>query len=429
MTGRRPHRTAPPLAARRAAPLLALLPALLLALPTAPAAAQGQVRAMGLAGAYTAAARGLDAVGWNPANLALRRPHGVEVGLASVAMDLNNNAFSLERYNEISGATLDAADKQRLLDDIPDEGFMLNADVRASALGICVGPVALSLQGLAGGTGTLDKDFFDLVLMGNEIDESFSFEDTDGEGFALASGTLSFAAPLLTSRAVRLSAGVNARYLHGFYDLRVESASGSVVATMTEVRGEAAASYLTSRGGTGYAVDAGLALQAPRGWVLGLAVSNAASRIEWDRDVERTTWRASVDSLAMDTDEPADRVVDEKTVAAAAPYARSLPTTVRLGASNTLGPLLLAVDAVKPLDGRAGAGRRVELNLGVEWRPCGWLRPRLGLGFGGDVDRSAAGLGVALGPLCWDLAVANRGAFIPDDTKGLAAASGVSLAF
>ena len=40
-----------------------------------------------------------------------------------------------------------------------------------------------------------------------------------------------------------------------------------------------------------------------------------------------------------------------------------------------------------------------------------------------------AGLGVALGPLCWDLAVANRGAFIPDDTKGLAMASGVSLAF
>ncbi len=414
---------------RRAASLLALLTALTATLSAAPAAAQGQVRAMGMAGAYTAASRGLDAVGWNPANLALRRPHGVEVGLAAVAMDLNNNAFSLERYNEISGATLSAADKQRLLDDIPDAGFMLNADVRASALGVCAGPVALSLQGLAGGTGTLDKDFFDLILMGNEIGESFSFEDTDGEAFALASGTLSFATPVLTGRAVRLSAGVNARYLHGIYDLRVEAASGGIVATMTEVRGEAAASYLTSRGGTGYAVDVGLALQAPRGWVFGLAMSNAASRIEWDRDVERTTWRATADSLSLATDDPADRIIDEETVEAAAPYARSLPSTVRFGASNALGPLLLAVDVVKPLDGRAGAGRRFELNTGLEWRLGGWLRPRLGLGFGGDVDRAAAGLGVMLGPLCWDLAVANRGAFIPDDTKGLAAASGVSLAF
>ena len=429
MTDRHPHIHSPSARVRRAAWRLALLATLLPLLSAAPAAAQGQVRAMGLAGAYTAAARGLDAVGWNPANLALRRPHGVEIGLASVAMDLNNNAFSLTRYNEISGATLNAADKQRLLDDIPDEGFMLNADVRASALGVCVGPVALSVQGLAGGTGTLDKDFFDLILMGNEIDESFSFEDTDGEGFALASGTLSFATPLLTTRAVRLSAGVNARYLHGLYDLRVESASGSIVATMTEVRGEAAASYLTSRGGTGYAVDAGLALQAPRGWVVGLAVSNAASRIEWDQDVERTTWRATADSLSLATDEPGDRIIDEETSEAAAPYARSLPATVRLGASNVLGPLLLAVDVVKPLDDRAGAGGRFEVNAGLEWRLAGWLRPRLGLGFGGDVDRAAAGLGLALGPLCWDLAVANRGAFVPDDTKGLAVASGVSLAF
>ncbi|MBK7701627.1 MAG: hypothetical protein IPI34_01410 [bacterium] len=158
-------------------------------------------------------------------------------------------------------------------------------------------------------------------------------------------------------------------------------------------------------------------------------MSNAASRIEWDQDVERTTWRATVDSLSLATDEPGDRIVDEKTVAAAAPYARSLPATVRFGASNTLGPLLLAVDVVKPLDDRAGAGGRFEVNAGLEWRLAGWLRPRLGLGFGGDVDRAAAGLGLALGPLCWDLAVANRGAFIPDDTKGLAMASGVSLAF
>ncbi len=111
---------------------------------------------------------------WNPANLVIRRDGGFQLGLASVAVDVNNNSFSLQRYNEVSGATLTKADKQRLLDDIPGEGLILDANVRASVLGFCAGPFALSFEGIGGGSGTLDKDFFDLILMGNEIGQSFS---------------------------------------------------------------------------------------------------------------------------------------------------------------------------------------------------------------------------------------------------------------
>ncbi len=384
---------------------------------------------MGMSGAYTGAARGLDAVDWNPANLALGAAEGYSLGIASVSLDLNNNAFSLARYHEINGAVLTEADKQELLNEIPDEGFMLDANVRASALGFCAGPLALTFQGIAGGTGTLDKDFFDLVLMGNEIGQSFSFEDTDGDGYAVGAATLSYARPVLTNRTYRLSAGVNARYLYGLYDFTVEEAGGGITADMDGVRGEAAASFITSQGGSGYAVDAGLALQLPRGWTVGLAVSNVASRLTWDENVERRVWSAKADSLTAMSDDLDAHITESDTTYAAAAYARTLPTVIRLGASNTFGSFLVGCDLSRGLEKRAGASDKLALDLGVEWRLTTWLQPRAGLGFGGEVPRAAAGLGLYLGIVRWDLAVANRGQFVPNDTKGLAFASGLALDF
>ncbi len=93
---------------------------LLLILPSQ-AQAQGSIRAWGMGGALTASSRGLDAVEFNPANLALTQ--GTNVGLAGVALDVNNNALSLDRYNEITGSYLNESDKEQLLDDIPDSGF------------------------------------------------------------------------------------------------------------------------------------------------------------------------------------------------------------------------------------------------------------------------------------------------------------------
>ena len=390
---------------------------------------QGQVRAMGLSGAFTAASRGLDAVDWNPANLALGTPGSFSVGLASVAVDMNNNAFSLARYNEVSGAVLTEADKQELLNDIPDEGFILDANVRASALGVQSGPLALTMQGIAGGSGILDKDFFDLILMGNEIGQSFTFEDTDGEAYAVGAATLSFATPVVTRRTYRLSAGVNARYLHGLYDFTVEEAGGGITADMDGVRGEASASVLTSRGGSGYAVDAGLALQLPRGWTVGLAVSNVSSRLTWDREVERRVWSARGDSLTASSEDMDAHITESDTTYAAAAYARTLPSIVRLGASSVLGSFLVACDVSRGVEKRAGVSDKLALDMGVEWRLLSWLRPRIGLGFGGEVRRGAAGLGIKLGPVRWDLAAANRGQLVPEDTKGLAVASGLALDF
>lgn len=415
-----------------AAPLAAaVLAAALLAasLLPAPAAAQGGPRGWGLAGAATAAARGLDAVDANPACLALAPP-SCSLALATAAVDLHNNAFSLARYNEIAGAELSEADKRRLLADIPDGGFALRADARASAVGIGIGSVALTSQALGGASGRLAKDFFDLVLMGNPVDSAFDLAGTSGEGFAVGAVTLTAAAPLATTFSTRLAAGVNLRYLRGIYELHVEEATGGLTTTLEQISGEARASYLTAAGGAGWAVDAGLALQAPRGWTFGLALDNAVSRLDWDRNCERHVWSARADTINATHENLDAQVAQADTSYGVAGYGTTLPARLRLGAAKRWERALLAVDVAQGLAERAGTTRRTQVAAGVEWRAAGWLRPRLGVAAGGGAGVSAAaGLGVAVGPWRLDLAAINRGRLLPGDAKGLGVACGTRLEF
>ncbi|MFH1842070.1 MAG: DUF5723 family protein [bacterium] len=391
--------------------------------------AQGSVRAYGLAGAYTAAARGIDAVEWNPANLAIGEG-GVSIGLASVAVGLYNNSFSLDRYNEISGATLTEADKNRILADIPADGLRLNADARASVLGFHYGNYAFTIQGIGGGGGNLDKDFFELVLLGNEIGETVSFDDTQGGAYAIGSATLSAGLPVYSGYRSRLSAGVNVRYLYGIYEMHVEEASGSLTTTMTEIQGSANASLVTAAGGSGYGMDLGLALQAPRGWVLGLTVDNLYSHLRWDRDPERRLWSASADTINLMHEDMDEAVVDSDSTYAIDAYSTQLPRRLRLGACNRFGNLIVAMDASQELDHQATNAGKTALAAGVEWRALSFLYPRLGLGVGGTAGSSSAiGLGLRLGPWRLDMAALNRGSLWPNDTKGLGVAVGSSLEF
>lgn len=414
----------------RSVAVLALLTVICLTSPTGTVAfAQGSARAWGMGGAATATARGLDAVDWNPANLALARP-GFSLGLASLAADLHNNAFTLSRYNEISGATLTTADKQRLLQDIPAGGFAVQAEMRAAAGGLGVGNAALTFAVLGGGTGRMAKDFFDLVLMGNPIDRAFTFDGTGGEGYAIGAATLSAGVPLSTGFRTRLCAGANLRYLRGLYEFHFEEATGGLVTTMDGIAGDARASYVTASGGVGWAVDLGLTLQAPRGWTLGLACDNVRSAMDWNGDPQRRTWTARADSLNASREDLDALVAGSDTNVAVAPYRTTLPRRLRLGASNTYGPLLVALDVAQGLENRAGTTTRTEFRTGLEWGPCSWLLPRVGAALGGGAGRGAsAGLGLRVGPWRLDVAAVNRGRFWPRDTKGLGIAAQTRLEF
>jgi hypothetical protein len=394
-----------------------------------PLQADGPVRAWGMGGALTSAARGLEAVSWNPANLALA-DSGWSLGLVSAAVDLSNNSFSLARYNEISGGRLDQADKEDILADIPGDGLRMNSDVQASLLGARIGSWALTFQALGSGGGRLDKKFIDLVLMGNEVGQEVSFSHTNGEAYALAAATLSHARTIWSGDDRQLCVGVNLRFLRGLYEIHVTEATGELTTTLTEVSGSARAAMTSASGGHGLSCDIGLAWQAPGGWEFGLTLDHALSRMNWDHDPERRLWSVAADTLNLDDEDWDSAIVDNDTTTATGSYRTVLPRRLRLGGSRRFGGWLLAADVAQGLQNRAGVTTQPILGLGAEFQNLTWLKPRFGCCFGGPGSVGVAvGAGFRAGPWRLDLAALNRGTLWPGTTRGLALAAGTSLAF
>jgi len=408
--------------------LLILLTTLLLVAAAAPAAlAQAEVRAMGVGGAWTAMSRGLESVTYNPANLQLGREHFLFLGV-DAAFGLQTNSFALDMYNSYSGEFITTQDKLDILAEIPDEGMVLDFGTQTSLFGAAVGPFALSLQAIANMKGTIDKDLFNLVMLGNDLDQTFVFDDTDAAGSALAAATISYALPLYTSLDYRVVGGVNYRYLMGFANFEVEDAVGNLSTYMHGFEGSASGSAVTAEGGSGHAIDFGVSVQAPRGWTFGMALSNMSSNITWDEETERHEFTVAFDSLSSATEDIDEAVADNDTTYAIGSYDTKLPKVLRIGASNVWRDFTYGIDLEMGLDDEPGSAKKTALNMGCEWQAFGWLRPRLGMGFGGRYSgHSSIGLGIYLGPLHIDWAVANRGRIMPGDTKGLATGLGVSL--
>jgi hypothetical protein len=407
-----------------AAALVAMTMAALLATP---ARGQSPVRAWGMGGAGCAVAHGLEAVTYNPANLAFS--DGSSVGLAGAAVSVENNALSLDRYNEITGTHLDAADKAALMADIPADGFSLDADVRASALGFQFGSFALTASAVGTGSGNLDKDYFDLVLNGNQVGQTVDFSNTWGEGSAMGAATVSYGRRLGTLRGASLGAGINVRYLHGLYEMHVASAGGTLTTGMSEITADAHVATMSAEGGRGYGVDVGLILRTPGGLSVGLALENAQSSIEWDRNVEYREYRLSAADINLLNSDLDAATTDADTVYTGDPYTTALPRVARLGASTKVGAFVVAADWVQGFEDRGLTSTNPRVLAGVEWQ-LGFLQPRLGAATGGALGNSAsAGLGVKVGFWRLDAAAVTRGGMMVGDSKGVGVAVASSLVF
>jgi Family of unknown function (DUF5723) len=390
--------------------------------------AQGSVRSWGMGGTGAATARGLDAANFNPANLAFSE--GFNVGLATAAVDVHNNTLSLDRYNEITGAKLSTADKEQLLSEIPEDGLRLDADVKASVFGIQTGSFAVTFNALGAGSGNLDKDYFDLVLFGNQLGETVDFSNTSGEGYAIGSAAFSYGHVLHKSEESQLSLGLSAKYLQGAYEVHVEDAQGNLFTGMEEIAGQAYVSTITSEGGQGYGLDLGLAFQAPGGWTMGLSMENLYTKVTWDQNVEARDFRVQASDINALNDDLDNSIIDSDTTYAADSYTTTLPRQMRLGTANRFGAFAVAFDYVQGFENRGVTSTTPSFHLGTELCWTGIVQPRFGVSVGGVAGTGAsAGLGMKLGFWKVDMAAVSRGGVNPNATKGVAFAMGTSLVF
>jgi hypothetical protein len=432
-----------------------------LALVLLPAAAAAQVpgsstRALGMGNAYSALARGYEAIAWNPALLASTHGYGVTVGLPQVSGEFGDNAWSISDFLTYRDQYLTDADKQYLLGRVVNDDSTLQARAAfgANALAFSVGSFAFSFSSSGYVQAQASREAVDLALNGNagyvNTGNFFDLAGSGGRGWAASTLAGSYAMFFPTSMG-RLNAGVTVKKVWGNF-LGLAQDDGSHVGTDTvDATGQVIytdypqgnfgglADIVGRAPGSGFGVDLGGALELNDRLTVSVALINAVSTMSWKDDrlrYERAFYTVSLGGSGIVRDTTADSVLtgaaiaqDPQAVAlrdsmlAISGYARLL----RGGVAYRIAGFLLGGDVQMRLSRGLDRHSDFVVGGGAEYVVAGFLPLRAG--FRTDFQKTTAitaGTGLRLGPVALDVG----GAAIMGSTHpGVIAGAGLSLFF
>lgn len=392
-------------------------------------ATTSSARSLAMGGAHLSLANGPVAGRFNPANLALQGYRNAGIEFIGIGARLSNNAFNLDDYNKYTGAFLTDQDKAYLLGRVPADGLRFDADVAASAMTIGWGKIAFDISATATVDVNLSKDVVDLILNGNQINDSIVLNGTRADGLSIASASLSIGLPLASIGSRQLVAGVTGKYLYGLGYQEVTELNGMAITTSTGFAGAGNLLTRTAMGGRGYAADLGVAMNLSRGIVLGAKVSNVLSSMNWNKDTKEFGYQFSFDTATVENlDE--DYILSEEIERDIPSFQTSLPKQLTVGLAQNRGWLRYAVDWTQGFENRFSVSKNPEIAAGVELRLIGFLPLRAGVQTGGDNDtRFSGGAGIKLLGLYVDAAVVGGSSLSSTSSTGAHVALSTGFAF
>jgi len=406
-----------------------LILALLLAATSEAASGRSSARSVAMGGAYIGLAKGPDAARFNPANLGLTGYRDTKVELFGFGANLTNNSFTLDDYNTYSGAYLTADDKDYILDQIPDEGMKMDADVEVGAVSLSSGPFAFTLTGVGVADVNLSKDLFELALEGNTFADTIDVNGSYSDGLGFISAGLSYGYPIYHAGTRQLAVGISASYIKGLFTEEVVELEGLAATLITGWEGEGKMVARTAEGGSGYAIDLGAALRLNDHYTVGASLKNFLGSISWNDNPKEYGYRFSFDTMTVDNAGD-DYVVSEDYEQEIDAFSTRLPRVLTVGIAKTTGNFLWALDWRQGLEDKPGVSTNPRLMAGIEYSLLGMLPLRAGYGTGGDENSGfsfGAGLHFAMVEL--DFAAVTGNSFSGYSSKGanLAMSLGINL--
>ena len=389
------------------------LAALLLAAVPASAQLPLSARSLGMGGASLGVARGYEALYANPANLALPGSPRWSLGLGQILAGGTLSGPSLEIFPDLVQYESVSDERRReLLDAIPASGVESTLDVRAPLFGLQLGQMALGLAYGATGQGSVGKDLVDLLVNGYEEGRTdYSVGNTAGSRMTY------WDAALGVGRTMgKLTVGVTGHYYRGGSTVRTRLFEPRIHVEEQDV--EVDLVTVLARGGSGYGVDFGAALQPSPELTLSGSITNAMTSLTWSEELKVRTLTVSREELddadalsLLDRYEESEQAVGAN-VASQRVYQTAeglytggyFPATLRLGAGweRARSTSLSASYAKHLTDGRLDGSWDQTVAVGAEQK-----LGILGLRAGYATDLAEARMlsaGLRLGPM--DLALA-----------------------
>ena len=384
---------------------------------------ESRARSLGLAGSFNTLASGVEAPFWNPANLGFPQNPRFSLNLFSLAARLGNNSFSAKDYNHYSGKFLAESDKRKILNSIPRSGLDLNLNLEASAVGFSWRQFAVTSQLTGASFLTLPREPFELVLLGNKLDQSIVVDQANSEACAYFSLILSHGRRIFRIKERDVYGGVNLKWIRGIAYQRTTKAQADFITRETEIEGGANFVSLQAMGGEGYGVDFGLASHLDEHYTAGLFVLNPLSRIRWDKEAEKKGYEIAVNSFTLESSNHDSVVREENYTHPLSSFHTHLPTVISLGLSRMASKLVLAAGWEQGFKNSAGSSKNPRLSLGAEYYLLSWLPLRSGISLGGKEGfLFAGGLGIDLGSSHLDFGLSTQNAILPSHGKGISLA-------
>lgn len=377
-------------------------------------------RANGMAGAYSSLARGFDCPFFNPANLGIEGTKNNGFQLLGVGAAISNNSFSLDDYNNYTGATLSESDKTTLLGKIPAEGLKVSADIEASAMSFGFGNLAVSFSGYGAAEISISHAVAELLLNGNTLNDTLTLDGTYGEGYGIASANFSYGRRFYRNGDRQLAAGLTFKYVKGFGYEEITHLNGEAITLATGFEGFGSMVSRTAMGGKGYAIDLGSSLKLNNNYTVGVTVFNFLSNITWNKDTEEHRYSFEFDTLTVSNMSNDDIITSSDTTIAISSFSTKLPSIIRFGFAKTAGSLLWAVDWEQGFKKAAGSSSKPRVTAGAEYHVLSFFPLRAGFGVGGKRGVTyAGGFGFNASVVFMDFAVANYNAISGASGKGL----------
>lgn len=389
---------------------MATLLAVAICASAAPAAAvqvsSASTAALGMAENFTAAARGVDAVAWNPAVLAFPHERGSSLVLLTLRASSGLGPVGLGDLAAYANTLVPDPVKREWLDRIADGGGQQGSgggDV--TWLALRKGRFALHASTAARALADVSPGVAELVLFGNvgpsgqprELDLSGSRVDM----LAWSAVGASYAYPLEV-RGRQAAIGVTAKFIMGHAMALGERSTGSattdpvsVTADFPIVHTPVEAQDFSINNGLGVGLDLGGTL-VDGDWTFAAVIRNLINTFRWDES--RLAYRPL--TLSFDRNSTDARVDAVPLVSAPVDVQQQVADlgfrpSLALGAAWQYAPdLLFTADLRLAGDGGLHADPPRHLGLGAEYMVTDWLPVRLG---GAVLSIPGAGTGWQLG--------------------------------
>jgi len=403
-------------------------------------------QSVGLAQTYTTQSRGVNAMGWNPANLGYSdNPRfsfrfGILPLVPFPSVQMVNSSVSLGWFNRYftNGGTLSNDDKRAILGVFPEAGWDLSPQFNVQLLGMSFGHRVVTLEANAQGNVVLPTSLLSLALYGNEFSKPIPLNDLNTEAQVVAA--LSYGQgrqiyiPYLSDIAEETYLGGGVKALIGLGYAGTESATGSIASYPERVFAEGNAKARYALGGYGFAFDAGLSAKFNDRIQAGLALNNLFGTIQWSkRNSMAYEYRISLDTDTLDLfsnefDSLMEKAVKIDTSYKGVSFRTPYPAYLVAGVQYELtSSIQLYFNYKQGFSHRFNMTTTPRISLATELSPSRWFTFRTGLAVGGKERlQLAAGLGFHSRHYAFDIGAAAAGGLF-NHSRGVSLSLGQEL--